>query len=133
MGMYTELLISARIKNDPIAVDAIKAMLGEDNPSKLPEHKLFLTPRWKHMLVCSSYYFVPLSIHKFEYNTIGRYWVLISRSDFKNYDNEIDLFIDWIKPYLDTSNGEMYGYYRYEESSEPTILYTGGKPSNDYF
>jgi hypothetical protein len=126
MGMYTELFISTRIKDDPNIISVLRNMLGMDESEpapKLPNHPLFLTDRWHSMLVCSSHYFVPASMHRFEYNTIGKYWVLISRSDFKNYDNEINLFIDWIRPYLDVYTGEMIGYYRYEEDKEPTILY----------
>jgi hypothetical protein len=131
MGMYTELFISTRIKNDPIAVKTIKAMFGDEDISGLPVHPLFSCPRWRSMLVCSSYYFVPRSTHLFEFDNIGQCWVLISRSDFKNYDGEIGKFIDWIEPYLDVSIGEMIGYYRYEEVAQPTIIYAGGKPSDE--
>lgn len=124
MGMYTELFISTRIKDVSEVVEGLRLMLGETQwTGPLPKHPLFSTPRWRSMLVCSSYYFVPRSIHKLEHDTIGGYWVLISRSDFKNYDNEINLFIDWIRPYLDVSIGEMIGYHRYEECDEPTIIY----------
>lgn len=124
MGMYTELVISTMIKDDPEVVGALKTMLGEQEDIKdLPKHPLFSTPRWRIMLICSSHYFVPISVHAFRYNEIAKAWALVTRSDFKNYDNEINLFIDWIKPYLDCSYGEMVGYFRYEEDEIPTIVY----------
>lgn len=124
MGMYTELFISTRIVDDKKVIDILKYMIGEtDIMSELPDHKLFkVCDRWDFMLKCSSYYFVPRVIHLLEYDDIGKYWCFINRSDFKNYDNEVNLFIDWIKPYL-ADKDEMFAYSRYEEDKEPTIYY----------
>ena len=58
-----------------------------------------------------------------KFDDIAKAWCFVSRSDFKNYDSEIEKFIDWIGPHLDVNPGEMIGYYRYEEFSEPTIIY----------
>lgn len=76
------------------------------------------------MLTCSSYYFVPASMSLFQYDNIGQNWSFISRSDFKNYDGEVDKFVDWLRPYLDCGSDEMIGYHRYEEFREPTIIYS---------
>jgi hypothetical protein len=43
------------------------------------------------------------------------------RCCFKNYDNEIDLFLDFIRPYLVTTG--FLGYKRYEEDDDPTLIY----------
>jgi hypothetical protein len=124
MGMYTEIFVSTRIVNNPDVVAVIKYMLNhEGDDIKLPDHPLFSTPRWAHMLRSNSYYFVPRSISIFDYDHISKSWCFISRSDFKNYDNEIELFFDWLKPYVDDSPETMIGYFRYEESNEPTIVY----------
>jgi len=123
MGMYTELVISTRVKDDPGAIEILKFMTGRGElPPTLPEHPLFTTARWKFMLTCSSYYFVPRSMTRFEFDDIGKYWCFISRSDFKNYDDEVAKFVDWLRPYL-PDRDEMIGYYRYEEADEPTIIY----------
>ena len=123
--MYTELFISARIVDDKKVISILKYMIREiEEPPELPSHDLFkLADRWQHMLIGSSYYFVPRSVHLLEYDNIGRYWCFINRSDFKNYDNEIELFIDWIRPYLRDRDGDMFAYSRYEESKEPTIYF----------
>jgi len=123
MGMYTELVIVARIKDDPVVVNVIKHMLKEETKGDLviPNHPLFRSDRWEFMLRCDSYYFVPRGVSLFEYDDIGKYWVLINRSDFKNYDDEVSKFINWITPYV--HGDEMFAYSRYEEAREPTIYY----------
>lgn len=125
MGMYTELFISTRIKDVPEVIDILKDMISGNHIEleQIPDHPFFYTTRWKHMLRCSSHYFVPVASSLLEYSKIGDFWVFTNRSDFKNYDNEIDLFVDWLNPYIDAIEGEMVGYFRYEEDQEPTILY----------
>jgi len=124
MGMYTEFVMTARIKDVPEVVAVLKYMAGQsDEKPALPDHPLFLAPRWDMLFRCSSYYFVPLSVAKFEYDDIGKYWCLISYASIKNYDQEIEKFIDWIKPYVDNDD-TMFGYSRYEEMREPTIYYS---------
>lgn len=124
MGMYTELVISTRVKDSPDIATILKFMLTHvGKPEILPNHPLFETDRWQFMLTMCSHYFVPRAMHLFEFDDIAKYWCFISRSDFKNYDNEIEKFIDWISPHLEVEPGEMIGYYRYEESSEPTVIY----------
>ena len=125
MGMYTELFISTRIKDAPGVATILKFMLADVGTLETPpNHPLFRTKRWQSMLRMSSHYFVPRAMSLFEYDDICKAWVLISRSDFKNYDDEIAKFINWIRPHLACSAGEMIGYYRYEESHEPTIIYS---------
>jgi hypothetical protein len=122
--MYTELHMSARIKDDPEAVAILKYMAGQtDEQPPLPDHPLFATPRWSALFRCSSYYFVPRSTVLFERDEIGGYWCLISQASIKNYDGEIGKFIDWIRPYVDDTD-TMIGYSRYEEDREPTIYYS---------
>jgi hypothetical protein len=127
MGMYTELVISTRIIDDSEVINVLKLMtdLGVSEIEELPKHPLFETPRWRHMLRSASYYFVPTPSSLLEYDGIGENWSFINRSDFKNYDNEINLFLDWLDPYIDSSAGEMIGYSRYEECDAPTIRYKG--------
>ena len=43
-------------------------------------------------------------------------------SDFKNYSNEVDLFLDWINDYIHRSVCGYIGWYRYEEDDFPTVL-----------
>lgn len=124
MGMYTELVMATRVKNVPEVVAILKYMVGETaEQPPLPDHPLFSTPRWRMLFTCSSYYFVPRSTALFSFDEIGEFWCLITRADLKNYDSEIELFIDWIRPYLDADENHMIGYSRYEETRKPTIYY----------
>ena len=127
MGMYTELVLVTQIKDDPEVVKVIKHLIGEEECETFPAHKFFKCPRFDMVMNCSSYYFVPLAIQHFEYDTISKNWSLITRADLKNYNDEIELFCDWIDPYLDCSIGEMFGYSRYEEDEDPIILRKKGE------
>ncbi len=52
-------------------------------------------------------------------------WNLSSRANLKNYDDEIEKFLNWIKPFLEQGSGErdFYAIVCYEEQAEPTIYY----------
>jgi len=127
MGLYTELYVCCELRGDipPEAVDALYYMAGEVNtrPTTLPSHPLFEGARWPYMLRSWSYYFVPYAVQKFQYNYIGRNYMLIARSDFKNYDDEVSLFFDWLAPMLDCEPGQHIGHYRYEEDAVPTLVF----------
>jgi len=55
----------------------------------------------------------------------GRYRVLI-RSNLKNYDDEIEKFIDWITQYIHAVGGDFLGYSRSETTQVPTLIYCPG-------
>lgn len=120
MGMYTEIFVKVEIKDESV-VKVIQHMISQDKTileySEIPDHSLFLKPRWQFMLNCSSY--VPKAVKDFWFDEISESQWLVSRSDLKNYDQEIEAFFDWIKPYC--LNVGMIGYSLYEERSEPTI------------
>lgn len=128
MGMYTELFVTARIKKGTEATEILKKMLGDESiillPDFLPTHPLFSTPRWEYMLTCSSHYFTPTNVGTYDeqphYTT---YDAFVSYSSFKNYDNEVAHFFDWLKPHIDDVPGTLIGFYRYEEDTEPTLVY----------
>ncbi len=126
MGMYTELIFGARLKgNTPQEViDTLKYMVGdlEEKPEKLA----FETSTGRNVLIGGSFYFgVHSSVSKFYYDDIAKAWTLSSRANIKNYEGEIDQFLDWIKPYIDSGSGnrEMFAIKIYEEQDEPTIYY----------
>ena len=128
MGMYTELNIGVAFKEDTPSsvINILKHMLNEDEPDyyELTDHPLFKTARWNLMLVCDSYYFDGQTDSSLIYDDISNQYYLNVRCNLKNYDNEIDKFMDFIQPYLDT-NGFL-GYKRYEEDGDPTLIYNMG-------
>jgi len=127
MGMYTEIYVKVSLKsNTPQEViEVLSAMMGEgEDPATLPDHELFTKGRWRFMLRCSSYYHMPSCVGKFWYDDIAKQWFLLSRSDLKNYEGEIESFFEWIAPYAEQNSEKQFiGYELYEECDEPTMYY----------
>lgn len=128
--MYTEIYVNFRmIDNVPEnVVNLIKVMTGEieNNESiEKPNHPLFKTTRWWFLFNSHSFYHIPYTVVNFKKNDISRNWYLTARSDLKDYDNEVELFFDWIKQYIDSrgDNKTFIGYSRHEESDEPILYY----------
>ena len=119
--MYTELVLKCEVKADlPEDVEIILNYLFNDRETtllELPKHKFFTLYRWKMLGSCNSYYHVPWS------NSMYNEHYIFSRSDFKNYSNEIEEFIDWISPYIIGKSGTCIGWTWYEEDSQPTLIY----------
>ena len=127
MGMYTKISVDLKFKeNLPLeVVEALKAMVGEVDSNlysitDFPTNDLFKSTRWNFMLRCSSYYHTPVSLTKLHYGDISKRYYLVSSSDFKNYDNEVDLFFDFVKDYVEDG---FLGYSLYEEDEVPTLYF----------
>ena len=129
MGMFTELVIKADVlPNLPDGVARVLNILF--NPSNieiidlakedLPDHPFFEATNWFLIGSCSSYYHIPWTSSGYDKD------YLFSRSDLKNYHDEIGLFIDWISPYLRNKVGTCIGYRWYEEDKIPTLIYRQG-------
>lgn len=127
MGMYTEIHFNSKltVDKDSMVADILKYMVGdiEDAPELLPANALFKTDRWQIMLRCDSYYFDADTLSTLRWDEISHHYYLCIRSNLKNYDSEIEEFIDWIDPYLNKQPGDFLGFYRYEEDEEPTLIY----------
>lgn len=127
MGMYTELVLGFQLKPDtpePI-IKILKFMVGdiEDrNEIETTDHPLFETGRWDIMFQCNSFFFPGYfgGDLKYDYG-----WYLSVYSNFKNYDDEIAKFLDFIQPWVETDG--FIGYMRYEEHDDPTLIY------NDFY
>jgi hypothetical protein len=121
MGMYTQLCYNAALKeNTPdIVVNILYFMTGErEFVTELPNHPLFETSRWRVMLRMNSAYFAA-DTHSKLFVRYGDYYLNIM-CNLKNYDNEIEKFIAWLEPYVEEG---FLGYYLYEESDIPTLIY----------
>lgn len=125
MGMYTEFHFNVQLKKDVSeqVVNVLNKMLGEDVDVSLPEHELFITPRWEIMLRCDSYYFDAQTHSALIKDKFSEGLYLCIRCNLKNYDSEIEKFVDWIKPHIDGYEGKFLGFSRYEETEEPTLIY----------
>ena len=126
MGMYTELNIATEIVNNPDLIHDLKVMLGEiEGGIILKDNDFFTkTTRWKFMLSCGSYYFPGQPDSKLVrddlYENSPMYFLNV-RCNLKNYQDEIELFLKWLRPYMITQG--FIGYMRYEESETPTLIY----------
>ncbi|ASU78505.1 hypothetical protein CDG81_09685 [Actinopolyspora erythraea] len=78
---------------------------------------LFETPRWRNMLWMNSAYF-PADTHTVLDETIMWLPSLSVTSNLKNYDNEIDEFVNWIMPFVDAIAGDFLGYSLYEKGRD---------------
>jgi hypothetical protein len=135
MGMFTELIFGCSLKKDTpyYVTEILEFMLDESDfksdelLSDIPNYPLFTSDtRWRIMFVCSSYYFgVDNPVNKMWYDDITNNWIISIRCNFKNYSNEIELFLDWIKPYIDKGSGtrDIYAIVTYEQDSIPTLYY----------
>lgn len=140
MGMYTELYISAQIKPDAKNLPAFKALFVDRDIKE--KHKKF--HKLHHAFTCSriqfgmipggcSHYFTPMSSSKCEWNEISQAYCLTFRCDLKNYEGEIEAFLDWLMPMVDGYDGEHIGHKRYEESEAPTLLFKTSAQSQEHF
>lgn len=124
MGMYTELIFGASLKpNAPNEViDSVKFMIGERE--EVPEGFPF-DPDTRTFNSGSYYFAVNNPVNKMWYDEIGEDWRISIRANLKNYEDEIEKFLDWIRPFISQGSGsdEMYAIVIYEEDDKPTIYY----------
>lgn len=118
MGMYTELIFGCSLKEDTPneVIERLDRMIND--PDFFSDFNFIFRG--------GSYYFgvnKPVSSLRKDY--ISGQWVISTRSNIKNYNNEIERFLYWIKPYIDQGSGyrDMYAIVTDEEAEEPTIYY----------
>ena len=129
MGMYTELIFGASLKEETPkqVIDTLKYILGqiEERPNDFPLPE----GRCEWLLRGGSCYFgVNSAVSKLWFDDISKQWVISTRSNIKNYEEEIETFLRWIKPWIESGSGsrEMYAIVTYEEG-EPEIYYLHDK------
>lgn len=126
MGMYTELHFNVELRTDtpPAVINILRFMVdGSPVHPKTPDHPLFESERWEWMLQSDSYYFNADTASTLRWDDIAQSHFLCLRFNVKNYDGEIEHFLDWIMPYVDAFDGDFLGFSRYEESQEPTLIH----------
>lgn len=124
--MYTELIFGARLKSDTpeTVIESLKYMIGETE--KKPKDFPLPDGKCEWLFQGSSYYFgVCRPVSKMWKDDISGEYVVSTRSNIKDYKGEIETFLEWIKPYIESGSGErdMYAIVIYEEQSEPTVYY----------
>lgn len=124
MGMYTELHYNVELRGDtpPEVINTPSAMIHGSDLDTTPNHALFRSGRWKIMLLSDSYYFAADTHSTLRHDDVSGTYYLCVRCNLKNYDGEIEKFIDWINPWVRATEGDFLGFSRYEETEEPTII-----------
>lgn len=136
MAIYTEFKFSARLKHDTPKdiLDFLNTVIVDRNigTDKVlfktedvfnPEinHPFFKTERW-YMLFLSNNFRDDIETSQFK--LVKNRWEINIHSEFKNYDNEIELFIDWIKPYIIGRKKKQYvGFYEVEGHDKKINIY----------
>ena len=120
MGMYTELVLKCEVRGDaPIEVmEVIGNLFGQQQePESLPNHEFFKCQRWDFIGKHDS-----TSTMKVRPWSLRGDLEIFSYSSLKNYDSEIEKFIDWITPYLCYSHKKCIGWSWYEEEDKPKLI-----------
>jgi len=124
MGMYTELIFGAELKRETPkeVIETLRYMIGdvEEKPKNFPFES------FRNPLLGGSFYFaVSTAVSKMWQEKVHGVWRISTRANIKNYDGEIEEFLKWITPWIDSGSGynDMYAIVIYEESTEPTIYY----------
>lgn len=124
MGYYTQLIFSARLKDNMPneIIETISWLVDQgEKPKNLPKHEFFNCKYAELVLLGQSFYFPQTIRPDFQYD-YG--WRLTSISNIKNR-GEIELYLDWIKQYVFSGSGEnnFYAIVCSEEQTAPTIYY----------
>lgn len=127
--MYTELVLGARLKEDTPRhiIEMLKVIFRHNE--RLPEKYSDWEDKFPNIRCIpfgSSYYFAVQDDHsRLSYDDISKDWTITIRCNIKNYNNEIQNFIDWLTPYMRGSglDRDFLGYYLYEEDLKPTLIW----------
>ena len=132
--MYTELIFGATLKeNTPTYVtDALNCIINDrTNVNLSDEVKQFIDEYSLSKLIwCSSYYFgAHVNKPSCEFDKIANRWCISFRANCKNYQDEIEKFIEFIKPYVEYGSGptNIFAIVQYEEDDYPTLYGTEAK------
>ena len=120
MGMYTEFVFGASLREDtPKHILEILERMFDGIP-KDSDPKFRTIPRG-----CSYGFGFSNPLSKLSWDYFHKQRVISIRCSLKNYNEEIENFVKWIRPYVDRGSGNrnMLGYSMYENGEEPKIFY----------
>ena len=121
MGMYTEFFFTAEFKRNLDQIDqaALEYLFnGNEKPSVLPNHSFFSKRRSEFMFNCPKYTGECVTVKLGDY-----FGHVVAHIELKNYEGEIDAFIDYVSPLLNTEKGRCIGWKWYEECDNPTLIF----------
>ena len=128
MGMYTEYNLRFELNKNPNVRDFFSDWFDTSKDDIIvPEteefnHEFFECSRWKGLPFTGSFYF-PQGGRSGLYIPWGKddHFDVFITGSIKNYESEVEKFIDWVKPFVFGSG--FMGYHLYEENETPTLVY----------
>ena len=126
MGFYTELIFGPTLKIDTPdhVIETLRFMGGEiDSPPN--NYPFSLDSRLGRRFLVRSSYCSAVSKGLFFIEKDMNMYTVSARCSLKNYENEIEKFLNWIKPWIDIGSGQkdFYAIVIDEKSTTPTIYY----------
>lgn len=132
--MYTELIFGATLKeNTPTYVtQALDSVINDRTNIDLPDEVKQFSDEYSlsKLIWCSSYYFGShVNKPSCVFDKTAERWCISFRANCKNYQGEIEKFIEFIKPYVEYGSGptNIFAIVQYEESDYPTLYGTEDK------
>jgi hypothetical protein len=122
MGMYTKLFLDCSFRSDIPEVDmrALEYLFdGADKPEILPSHTFFSKNRAHYMFQSPAYTGPAVTVKLSDYYDNH----VTAHIEVKNYEDEIEAFIDWARPLLAEEEGHCVGWKWFEEADNPTLIY----------
>lgn len=117
MGMHTEVMARAAVT--PAGAQVLRRQRPDIHP-------FWSTERWDMLLFGSSAYTPatrPLEVFTRLFPAAVHYYEFSFLTSLKNYDNEAELFFDWLATVSPDDTPGFVGYTLYEESRTPTLYY----------
>lgn len=131
MGMYTELILGAKLSHDTprVCIEALDWVINQekssdDEPSSKDVKRFIDQYSLRSLFWCSSYYFgVSRANSAFWRDPIDHCYHISTRSNTKNYEGNIDKFLKYLEPYIEKGSGgsDIYAFKIHEEDAVPTI------------
>src|SRR6266436_1079227 len=131
MGHYTEFVLNVKLQSDmpAQAIDMLLFLSDQGTePTVLPDHPFFSSTQWRDILIglppCGSMPHTSPVFKRDEDNgdEDAPYWLSV-RSEFRNADQEIKKFMDWLLPLLDAMDGDFLGYQKRDYGTDEVTLY----------
>lgn len=135
MGTYTEFSFKATLKKTTpeFVINFLKKVIIENNigiatvlfktedvPKVLEiDHVFFKAERWYMLLLSTNF-----GITSGSTLTFNKRWTITVHTEFKNHDDEIEKFIDFISPFIEGRKKKQFlGWSLRETSSEKENIY----------
>lgn len=131
--MYTELIFGATLKEKtPLYVtDAFNQVINDKVTNLSDEITQFIDEYSLRKLIWSSSYYFGAHNNKPScvFDKSADRWCISFRANCKNYQGEIEKFIEFIKPYVEYGSGptNIFAIVQYEEDDYPTLYGTEDK------